>query len=62
MADTAAHLVDHVLPHARVSPWVLSFPFRIRFLRASGPRLCTAVRGIVMRSLLGHGKGVRNRL
>ncbi len=52
MADTAAHLVDHVLPHAPVRQWVLTFPFRIRFLLASSPRLCTAVRGIVTRTLL----------
>jgi hypothetical protein len=53
MADTAEHLVDHVLPHAPVRQWVLSFPFRIRFLLASSPRLCAAVRGIVTRTLLG---------
>jgi hypothetical protein len=53
MADTAAHLVDHVLPHAPVRQWVLSFPFRIRFLLASSPRLCAAVRGIFTRTLLG---------
>jgi len=43
MADTAAHLVDHVLPHAPVRHWVLSFPFCIRFLLASSPRMCAAV-------------------
>ncbi|MFM8780592.1 MAG: transposase, partial [Gemmatimonadota bacterium] len=53
MVDTAAHLVDHVLPHAPVRQWVLSFPYRIRFLLASSPRLCAAVRGIVTRTLLG---------
>jgi len=53
MADTAAHLVDHVLPHAPVRQWVLSFPFRIRFLLASSSRLCAAVRGIFTRTLLG---------
>jgi hypothetical protein len=47
------NLVDHVLPHAPVRQWVLSFPFRIRFLLASSPRLCAAVRGIVTRTLLG---------
>ena len=53
MADTAAHLVDHVLPHAPVRQWVLSFPFRVRFLLASSPRMCAAVRGIFTRTLLG---------
>jgi hypothetical protein len=36
-----------------VRQWVLSFPFRIRFLLASSPRLCAAVRGIATRTLLG---------
>jgi len=52
MADTAAHLVDHVLPHAPVRQWVLSCPYRIRFLLASSPRPRTAVRGILTRTRL----------
>jgi hypothetical protein len=32
MAETAAHLVDHVLPHLPVRQWVLSVPKRLRFL------------------------------
>jgi hypothetical protein len=32
MADLAAHLVDAVLPHAPVRQWVLSLPYRVRFL------------------------------
>ena len=34
MADQAAHLVDHVLPHAPVRQWVLSLPFDLRALVA----------------------------
>ena len=30
MADTAAHLVDRVLPQAPVRQWVLSLPFSLR--------------------------------
>jgi hypothetical protein len=30
MADTAAHLVDHVFPEAPVRQWVLSVPFPLR--------------------------------
>ena len=41
MADTAAHLVDEVLPEVRVRQWVLSFPYRIRFLLAFDPALCS---------------------
>ena len=31
MADTAAHLVDRVLPHVPVRQWVLSVPFALRY-------------------------------
>jgi hypothetical protein len=53
MADTAAHLGDAVLPEVRVRQWVLSFPYRIRFLLAFDPALCSAVRGIFVRTILG---------
>jgi hypothetical protein len=35
MADSAALLVDEVLPHQPMRQWVLSFPFPLRFLFAS---------------------------
>ena len=53
MADTAAHLVDHVIPHVPVRQWVLSFPYRIRFLLASQRPLLREVRRIVRRRILG---------
>ena len=31
MADTAAHLVDHVFPRVPVRQWVLSLPFGLRY-------------------------------
>jgi hypothetical protein len=40
MSETAAHLVDHVLPHKNIRQWVLTFPVPIR--------LCLAVRPKVM--------------
>lgn len=40
MAETAAHLADHVLPHKNIRQWVLTFPVPIR--------LCLAVRPKVM--------------
>jgi hypothetical protein len=40
MSETAAHLVDHVLPHQSIRQWVLTFPVPIR--------LCLAVRPKVM--------------
>ncbi len=52
MADSAAHLCDEVLPQVPVRQWVLSLPFRIRYLLAYDARLCSAVRRIVVRTLL----------
>jgi len=43
MADTAAHLVDRVLPAAPVRQWVLSLPFALRYLLAYDARLLGAV-------------------
>jgi hypothetical protein len=34
MSQTAAHLVDHVIPHVPVRQWVLSLPSPLRVLRA----------------------------
>jgi hypothetical protein len=39
MSDTAAHLADRVLPVVPVRQWVLSFPWRERFLLAYDPEL-----------------------
>jgi len=39
MTDTAAHLVDRVLPRTPVRQWVLSFPHRVRFALARDARL-----------------------
>ena len=52
MSDTAAHLVEDVLPHFPVRQWVLSFPHRVRYLLAYHPRLCAAVRRIFVRVVL----------
>ena len=38
MAQTAAHLVDHVIPHVPVRQWVLSLPFPLRLLLAAQPK------------------------
>jgi hypothetical protein len=38
-AETAALLVDEVLPEAPMRQWVLSFPFPLRFLFASRPAI-----------------------
>jgi hypothetical protein len=43
MSDTAAHLVDRVLPDVRIRQWVLSLPIRVRLLCAFKPEALTAV-------------------
>jgi len=52
MADLAAHLVDAVLPYAPVRQWVLSLPYRVRFLLAYDPALCSHVRRVLVRAIL----------
>jgi ribosomal protein S27E len=43
MHDTAAHLVDRVLPDAPYRQWVVSFPRHVRFRLALDPELLTRV-------------------
>jgi ribosomal protein S27E len=54
MADSAALLVDEVLPHQPMRQWVLSVPFLLRFLFASQPAVMGKVLGIVYRSIATH--------
>ena len=49
MAESAALLVDEVLPQQPMRQWVLSFPFQLRFLFASRPEIMGRVLGIVYR-------------
>lgn len=51
MAESAALLVDEVLPEQPIRQWVLSFPFQLRFLVASRPQLMGRVLGLVYRAL-----------
>jgi ribosomal protein S27E len=39
MSETAAHLVDSVLPVEPIRQWVLSFPFQIRLCLAVRPKI-----------------------
>ena len=54
MADSAALLVDEILPEQPIRQWVLSFPFQLRFLFASYPEIMGKVLGIVNRVLSTH--------
>lgn len=49
MAQSAAHLVDQVIPRVPVRQWVLSFPIPLRSLFAAHPELLTPVLRIVHR-------------
>ena len=45
MAESAALLVDEVLPEQAMRQWVLSFPYQLRFLFASRPEIMGRVLG-----------------
>ena len=51
MAESAAHLVDHVFPDVPVRQWVISFPWRLRYLLALDASLCRAVRRVFLRAV-----------
>jgi hypothetical protein len=39
MHDTAAHLVDRVLPRVPIRQWVVTFPRQVRYHLAADPKL-----------------------
>lgn len=49
MAETAAHLVDHVFPALPVRQWVISFPKRLRYFLQRDPAVRSAALRIVLR-------------
>jgi hypothetical protein len=53
MSDTAAHLVDRVLPEAPVRQWVLSLPIPLRYRVAYDHKLCSAVLAVFLRAVFG---------
>ena len=66
MAETAAHLADHVFPPLPVRQWVLSVPKRLRYFLQHEPEAVSAVLHILLRVIearLRHGSGcARGRL
>ena len=54
MAQTAAHLVDHVIPHVPVRQWVLSLAIPLRLQLAAQPKLVTPVLQVVHRMITRH--------
>ena len=51
MAETAAHLVDHVFPEVPVRQWVLSVPFSLRYRLAYDSSLVRDVAQIFVRAI-----------
>ena len=51
MVDSAALLVDEILPRQPMRQWVLSVPFPLRFLIASQPAVMAKALGIVYRAI-----------
>ena len=43
--DTAAHLVDSVLPRVPIRQWVCSFPRQLRYAMGYDRRLCAVLMG-----------------
>lgn len=54
MVESAALLIDNVLPQLPMRQWVLSVPFQLRFLFASQPQVRGKVLGIVYRAIETH--------
>jgi hypothetical protein len=51
MAETAAHLVDHVFPEVPVRQWVLSVPFSLRYRLAYDSSLVRDIAQIFVRAI-----------
>jgi len=52
MADSAALLVDEILPHQPMRQWVLSVPFPPRLLFASNPKAMRRFVGLKPRPVM----------
>jgi hypothetical protein len=62
MADTAARLVDRVLPDVRLRQWVLSVPFELRLLLAKNPEALSAMGRIFIEEIFRWQRSLGIRL
>ena len=51
MIETAAHLIDNVLPDVPVRQWVLTFPWPLRFLFAREPKALSRCLAVIIRAI-----------
>ena len=56
MNDEAAHLVDQVLPKVAYRQWVISFPYKLRFLMAYNQNLTNQILSIFIQTLNSYQK------
>ena len=57
MNDEAAHLIDHVLPpEATMRQWVLSFPYKLRYLIAHDLKLTNRILSVFIQVIGSHLK------
>ncbi|MCH2107968.1 MAG: transposase [Polyangiaceae bacterium] len=62
MADTAARLVDRVLPEARLRQWVLSVPYELRMTLARHPEALSAVGRLFIEEIFRWQRALGTRL
>ena len=51
MVETAAHMVDNVLPRVSYRQWVLSVPKRVRWHMTHKPEVVSGLLGIFLRAV-----------
>ncbi len=65
MAETAAHLADHVVPAVPIRQWVFSLPKRLRYFLLRDPMLLNSVLRLALReverALRSHSAGASAR-
>jgi hypothetical protein len=54
MVETAAHLVDNVLPVAPYRQWILTLPVPLRFWCATNRKLAAKVHRIIIKNIENH--------
>lgn len=62
MSETAAHLVDSVLPKAPYRQWVLSLPYQLRWMLYRDEKRLTQVHRIVMQCVFAYQRKMAKRL
>lgn len=62
MWDTAAHLVDRLLPRCPYRQWVITFPRRVRYHLAADPKLASEALRLVLHAIFAYQRRRARRL